>query len=82
MVFIIKPCIGCGYCCSMPCSMAHFKGMVVDNKCTALYWNELDERHWCGLVEGDPSLGFHIAIGAGCSSTMFNTWREELKDRT
>jgi hypothetical protein len=42
-----------------------------------------DGRYWCGLVlEADESrryfLMHDLAMGAGCTSSLFNTDREEM----
>lgn len=62
--------------------MACFNDWIVNGKCTQLYWDPEAGRHWCKAIKEKPSLGDRVAIGGGCSSTLFNTWREELKDRT
>jgi hypothetical protein len=33
----------------------------------------------CRLIEENPELGEHVAIGGGCSSTLFNTVREQAR---
>lgn len=55
--------------------------------CEALIWDEAAGRHWCRLVrDAQGSEKRHLteglAIGAGCCSPLFNTWRRDLKDRT
>jgi len=78
----VKPCIGCGYCCSMPCTLSYFSGWIVDRKCIMLVWDAKAGRHWCKAILDDIADKYNMAIGGGCSSTLFNDWREELKDRT
>ena len=65
-------CVGCGWCCSVaPCPYSMTK-YCVTHPCPALYWD--GERYRCADVE-DLRLTGCCAIGAGCSSTLFNAWR-------
>ena len=36
-------------------------------------------EHWCQILEEDPSLGEHVALGGGCGSSAFNDDRGEAK---
>jgi len=42
-----------------------------------------DERWWCGLLDKMPEgpekerTKHEMVIGAGCSSTLFNEWRDK-----
>jgi hypothetical protein len=79
----VQPCIGCGYCCTIPCAPA----IRIHNgkmPCPSLIWNKDDKRHYCKLCLGEDGLKFkdQLYVGAGCSSTLFNEWRTYLKDRT
>lgn len=91
------PCVGCGYCCSKaPCGAGAARwGMpaLADDlserrdPCKGLVWDPRAGRHWCRLVleasgADRARLTDGLAIGGGCCSPMFNTWRAELKDRT
>ena len=75
-----KPCVGCGYCCSQaPCFIARIKHPDWTSPCPELI--KRDGRFWCGAVErmkGDDreQVEEDLAIGAGCSSTMFNEVRD------
>ena len=49
--------------------------------CPSLVWD--GHRYWCGVVlstEGAAreKLVENMAIGAGCGSSMFNSWRETI----
>ena len=55
--------------------------------CPGLVWDEEQGRHWCKLVreaaeERREAIKDGLAIGDGCSSSMVNTWRQELRCRT
>ena len=75
----IKPCVGCGYCCQVPCwTSVHYYGRHVNQYgCPALSWNNKDGRHYCDLAV-HPQV--NIMIGVGCCSPL-NSWRKEVKDR-
>jgi hypothetical protein len=76
----IADCIGCGYCCAKaPCSIAtSLDCWSPETGCEALIWN--GSRHLCHLVVEDPDVfGKLLAIGAGCSSSLFNSYRENVK---
>jgi hypothetical protein len=58
----------------------------LDKPCKGLVWDEEQGRHLCKLMlEATGQLrefiGKGLAIGGGCSSSLFNTWREELRCR-
>lgn len=85
--FKTLPCVGCGYCCTKGiCEMGAIIYGTESAPCPGLYWNNQDRRHFCRLVLlGNDIRKFFkdaLYIGAGCCSSMFNTWRVELKDRT
>lgn len=72
------PCVGCGYCCKKaPCFLSQRTfGDQKAGECPALRYH--DGRYWCGLVEdGDETVKRELAIGAGCSSALFNTVRDD-----
>lgn len=70
-----KPCVGCGYCCGVQCSSSVIKYGVQD-LCPALYWN--GKKYRCRDVK---EVKRFVAIGGGCPSTLFNTWRDDVKER-
>ena len=72
-------CVGCGYCCSKVVCILGFERFGPNPPCPAL--KEHDGRFWCGIVEQatgmeKEELIDQLAIGAGCTSTMFNTVRD------
>ena len=77
------PCVGCGFCCRQNiCCLGLFRldqagvGLEkVPDQCPWLHWIEAEERYECLLASQYPG---QLAIGAGCSSTLFN----EDRDRT
>ena len=71
-----KKCVGCGYCCiKVQCAISHHN-FGSQKRCSALKWNGV--RYICELAEKHHT---DLAIDAGCSSTLFNEWREEIKER-
>jgi len=69
-------CCGCGYCCMKArcmLSMRVFGGKSSD-RCLALVFKE--KRFWCQLALDNMEMKKALYIGAGCSSTLFNTQRE------
>lgn len=77
----IKKCLGCGYCClKAMCALGTIRLGTYKDRCPYLRWN--GRRYLCDLYLSDPkSLGEKMAIGAGCSSSLFNDWRKEVKYR-
>lgn len=87
----IKECVGCGYCCvKAPCSAAQrihgYNGLVNEKgltECPELQWD--GSRHVCRLMTLPDPLGFEfrqeLYAGEGCCASLFNSWRDELKDR-
>ena len=79
-----EPCVGCGYCCSTaPCALGHTFG-ATKSPCTFLI--EDGGRKWCVLIQAAERTCIpemvekfkeSIAIGGGCSSTLFNDVREQ-----
>jgi hypothetical protein len=77
----IAGCIGCGYCCAKgPCDVTcRHEVWHLETGCEALVWD--GTRHWCKFVLDDPKLYTeHLAIGCGCSSSLFNGYREKLRN--
>ena len=79
----IAQCIGCGYCCrKAPCAMAvRIYGRSLTGPCPELVYH--DDRWWCRAIENARGpLRDHyeqdVAIGGGCSSSMFNQDREHI----
>jgi len=75
----IAPCVGCSFCCSQAlCAIGNAKHGVRP-PCPELRHH--DGRYWCGIIEDAPEHSRAqymevMAIGAGCSSSMFNTMRD------
>ena len=80
-----KPCVGCGHCCQQAkCALGVLKYGGSSGPCPGLTW--IGNRYWCyPLMTADddvrPRLSQALAIGAGCSSTLFNTKRDEAIKR-
>jgi len=78
-----EPCVGCGYCCcKVPCRVAFLRGWDRHPEpCKGLVWDQKEGRFWCQAVLEEPAptverLKEGMAIGAGCSSSLFNQQRE------
>lgn len=76
-----RPCVGCGYCCKVAPCIPGFLVYGPAKPCGALRWDEEAGRYFCGIVLDEPErtkdkLKERMAIGAGCSSPLFNTERE------
>ncbi len=82
----MSDCVGCGYCCSKVTCEAGRRIYGPVKLCPALIWSEDDKRHYCSLAMKPGEIGERyrkeLSIGAGCSSAMFNDWRENIQDRT
>jgi len=75
-------CVGCGYCCKKaPCAIAvELFRLRPQDHCPALVHH--DGRYWCSLVENakpedQKRIKEDMAIGAGCSSSLLNTVRDD-----
>jgi len=73
--------VGCGHCCySRPCGYGRVKEGSL-HRCDFLTHH--DGRWWCGFFEGldegpeKEQTRYEMVIGAGCSSTLFNEWRDK-----
>ena len=88
----IVHCEGCGYCCKKgPCSLywhtktAEDRGLapwLAGEGCPHLVWDGEANRYWCGVIllaPGVQELKDVIAIGAGCSSSLFNSERRNIR---
>lgn len=79
-------CVGCGYCCEVcTCQVGLYVYKDPAGVCPGLKWDPIANRHWCQVVLDDKEKKIyipHMAIGAGCSSSLFNDYRLEIKDRT
>ena len=70
-------CVRSGYCCQVAtCAAGRYFG-APEVGCTFL-GGERPGEHWCRLAVERPELKTGMAIGSGCSSTLFNDRREEV----
>lgn len=78
---LLSKCIGCGYCCrTAQCAFSTFN-FGIHSVCPALCFGK--NRYWCGpvlLSPDDVQLKELLAIGGGCSSTLFNSHRRVMED--
>lgn len=78
-----RPCVGCGYCCKVAPCIPGFMVYGPGKPCGALRWDARAGRYLCGIVLDEPErtrdrLKEQMAIGAGCSSPLFNEERERM----
>jgi len=80
----VPQCVGCGYCCKkVVCAEGHRRAKQnLDPPCPYLAPQE-DGTYRCGLVleaqnEELERLISSLSIGVGCSSSLFNTYREAI----
>lgn len=78
-------CVGCGYCCNkVTCPPGRWLAPESHSENDKCYFLEKDGLvHRCGLITQSSgtlrkALEWHLAIGAGCSSSMFNNYRDEI----
>lgn len=81
----IKQCVGCGYCClTAPCfeSVVEYELDRLDQKCPGLVWSDEEAMFRCELMlkPGEEGKSFRnkLAAGAGCSSSLFNQYRDGM----
>lgn len=75
-------CVGCGYCCrQMQCYLS-LEVYGTDTGCPGLIYDFEEKRYYCELCRKPGELGEKyrkaLSIGAGCSSPLFNTDRENI----
>ena len=71
-------CVRSGFCCQQAtCMMGLNYGAPLGVPCTFLVGDRPGE-YACQLILDEPELGDHVAIGGGCSSTLFNNARQEV----
>lgn len=79
-------CVGCGWCCTKAVCAAGVRIYGPVTECPALIWDEEKQRHLCKIVMIEGDIGFRyrqeLSIGAGCCASMFNSWRDNIQDRT
>ena len=81
---VIRPCVGCGYCCITARCSASVRIWPSSNieDCPALIWN--GTRYVCDLMLKNGKMGFdyrqELYEGAGCCSGL-NSWRSDVKVR-
>lgn len=73
-----KDCVGCGYCCLKGQCIYSIRKYGNKKRCPALLWNAKKKRYFCLLVIDNDSLRVGLAIGEGCSSSLFNEWRSNV----
>lgn len=82
-----NPCVGCGHCCQTAQCGTGAAVFGPHKRCPGLVWVGEEQRYRCSLVlesETNEKLWWvreDLSIGAGCSSTLFNTKREETIKR-
>jgi hypothetical protein len=78
-------CVGCGYCCIKTKCPAALRLYPNSKQCPQLIWNDEDNRYYCGLMLLPGELGRlyrkELHAGTGCSSSLFNSWRKDIKRR-
>lgn len=68
------PCVQCGYCCKKsPCPYGTWN--KEKQRCEFLTEDNLCSKY--EKIKADPNSWSSPAFGAGCSSPLFNTVREE-----
>jgi len=83
-------CVGCGYCCIKATCVVGARHYGETKPCPALEWDEVQSRHTCSFCTyGDKFVDVQVdhyrqelSVGAGCCMSLFNTWREDIRDRT
>lgn len=72
-------CVRCGYCCkSVTCHLG-WRATAPGQTCVFLQ-GDRPGNFSCARIEERPELGGEVAIGAGCSSSLFNNDREAAMD--
>lgn len=72
-------CVGCGYCCITAQCVPSVMVYNIKERCPDLIWN--GSRYICRLIDKIPDMNKVLAIGEGCCSPLFNTWRTNVTER-
>jgi hypothetical protein len=76
MMTDFSPCVGSGHCClTAQCALGAIR-YGRHPVCPGLF--EEGDRYRCRLVIEDAAVARDLAVGAGCSSTLFNVRREKI----
>jgi len=82
----IEKCVGCGYCCLKSKCEAAVRLYPSAKICPQLTWSDENNRHYCGLMLIGGLVGAaykkELYAGTGCSSSLCNSWRKDIKNRT
>jgi len=79
----VKPsaCVRSGHCCkTATCAIG--VGHGADPRVCEFLEGDRPGEYWCRLVVEKPELADPMAIGDGCSSTLFNEARDEAIRRS
>lgn len=84
--FKVIKCVGCGYCCIVGKCVAGNRLYPGSKICPQLTWSDEDNRHYCGLMLIGGLVGAaykkELYAETGCSSSLCNSWRKDIKNRT
>jgi hypothetical protein len=70
------PCNGCGVCCAVePCPVGQLVSRRRSGACSALVWQEAQQRYVCGLVS-EPQA--HLPRALGWTAPLLSRWARRL----
>ena len=77
-------CLGCGFCCRIPCTLSLANGHTGPGPCRFLA--RVGEQMRCGLyLRADDAtkilISLELYFGEGCCSSLFNEARDKLRRR-
>lgn len=81
MTYDTGQCLRCGYCCRKAlCLMGWANGAQPEDEPCRFLIGERPGEHACQLIIDHPEWADEVAIGGGCSSTLYNNVREQARE--
>ena len=81
----MSDCVGCGFCCTKAKCAAAQRLYPAADRCPALKWDDGQSRYVCDLMMIPVGVGAEyrkeLYANTGCSSAMFNEWRQNVRNR-
>jgi hypothetical protein len=78
LLFLQRPCVGCGFCCAKAQCPPGRMPRGRHRRCPGLFWD--GARYRCRLVMADAQVAAVLRVGQGCCRPL-NRWRRNMRER-